>query len=322
MKNLTILLFLLFTYSAIAQTACDSVDVVSIKYSPFTDTIIVVHVLNNNQNEIYDYPGFVILDDNGDTVAVETVNYFGIGQESVHSLNVRPGVHNPSNNFNGSLELYSGFYDTFECEWDLDQSLCSDQPCDSVIIGFQNWGGALVAGDFAWTVEDESAALVDSGSFTMTTNNQYWFYGLCLEPGFYTYGLTALTPPSGGGPTLTVSTSTSFASPTMSAPLDWFNDPGAEIEFPFFEFCDQGPNGVETQGTASEIQVLRKGNQVSLSHQELIKTIEIFTVDGKLVLAESPNSSTYYIPEWLESGVFVLRGTTPNNSFREKIVLN
>lgn len=322
MKHLfTLFLFLfLFSLLANAQTVCDSLDFVSIKYSPFTDTLIYVHVENNNTNEIFDYPGFVILDANDDTVAVETVNYFGIGEESVHPLNVRPGMHDPQDNFEGTLQLYSGFYDTFECEWNLDQSLCAEQPCDSIILGFQNWGGALVMGDFHWRIDDDGGMVVDSGSFTMEAQGQYWFYALCLEPGTYSYSLTALTPPSGGGPTLTVSTSSSFASPTMSAPLDWFNNPGAEIEFPFFEFCAGSPNGVIEELEPVEIKVLRHGDDVVLQSGENIKSALIYGTDGKLVASLNPNSTQFQFPSVLHNGVYLIRIETEKGLTTVKVV--
>lgn len=313
-------LFLLFSFSLSAQTACDSLDFVSVKYSPFTDTVVIVEVRNNNQWEIFDYPGFVLLDTDDDTVAVETVNYFGIGSESLHLLEVRPGVHDPLINFEGTLQLYSEFYDTFECEWDLDQSLCSIQPCDSVILGFQNFGGALVLGDFHWTVEDESAAIVDSGSFTMEAQGQYWFNKICLEPGAYSYSLTALTPPSGGGPTLTVSTSSAFASPTMSEPLDWFNDPGAVIEFPFFEFCAGSPNGIKEVLEQVEIKVLRNGDDVVLQSTESINSALIYSTDGKLVASLSPNSTQFQFPAGLRNGVYLIRIETKKGLTTVKVV--
>jgi hypothetical protein len=225
-------------------------------------------------------------------------------------LDVRTGIHDPLNNFEGRLELHTNFYDNLACSWDLDQSLCADEPCDSLILGFQNWGGALVVGDFQWRLEDENAAIVDSGSFTMTANNQYWFRGLCVEPGSYTYSLTALTSPSGGGPTLTVSNSTSFASPTMSTPLDWFNDPGAQIEFPFFEFCVQNPNSVERPVSENEIQVLRNGNDVVLQSKEVVKSAFVYSTNGRLVETLNPNSNRFQLLSGLQNGIYLIQVET------------
>lgn len=320
MKHLfTFFLFLISTF-ANAQTVCDSLDFVSIKYSPFTDSVIVVHVENNNTNEIFDYPGFVLLDVNDDTVAVETVNYFGIGAESVHSLEVRSGMHDPLNNFEGTLQLYSDFYNTFECEWNLNQSLCADEPCDSVILGFQNLGGALVTGDFEWRVEDDNAALVDSGSFTMTANEQYWFYGLCLEPGNYTYSITALTQPSGGGPTLTVSTSAAFASPTMSEPLDWFNDPVAEVAFPFFEFCMEEPNSIgHLLPETPDVKIYRQAGSLVVGSEVMIQQIELISLDGKLVHSSSPKKMRVVLDRPQQKAVFIVRVITEKGVVSQKV---
>lgn len=320
MKNALLLPILLLTSSAFAQDPCDELNFISIQYSPFTDTVIVVHLENTGQ-EIFNYPGFVLIDSNGDTLAKEQVNLFGIGTESVHSLDVRPGVLDPLNNFVGDLELHTGFFGTLECEWPLNQSLCADSPCDSVILGFQNWGGALVAGDFEWVVQDESAVLVDSGSFTMTANNQYWFYGLCLEPGTYTYSLSALTSPSGGGPTLTVSSATSFASPTMSAPLDWFNNPGAMIEFPFFEFCSESPNAIEDQVAMPNSVLVRQDFENNLiSCSVPMKSVLIYSTAGQLISEISPNSGSIAIPT-LASGVYVASILTQKGGVTVKLVI-
>ena len=131
MKKAILFPILLFATVLFGQDPCDDLSFVSIQYSPFTDTIINVHVENAGA-EIFSYPGFVLLAPNGDTLAKEMVNYFGIGAESVHSLDVRDGVHDPLTDFTGTLELHTGFYDVLACDWQLNQSLCADTPCDSL----------------------------------------------------------------------------------------------------------------------------------------------------------------------------------------------
>lgn len=318
---LTISLFIISSIAANAQTVCDSVDVISIQYSPFTDTVIIVEVENNSQWEIFDYPGFVLLNDNDDTVAVETVNYFGIGTESIHRLEVRSGVHNPQDIFSGSLKLYSDFYGTFECEWVLNQSLCASTPCETVYIGLQNFGGALVIGDFHWRVDDESGMVADSGSFTMEVQEQFWLRDLCLPPGNYTYSLTALTNPSGGGPTLTVQSSIGFASPTLSEPLDWFNNPGGVLEFPFFNFCGQTPNSTGIQSKNIEVEVLRNGSNILLNATDILKSVSVFGMDGKLAHFCTPNAERIQLPSDLYRGVYLIRIETERGSKTIKVFI-
>lgn len=307
MKYLFTLFLLLVFASANAQTVCDSLEFVSVQYSPFTDSILVVEVINHNNNEIFSYPGFVLLDDNGDTVALETVNYYGIGQQSVHSLHVRPGIHDPNSELNGTLKLYSGFFQEFACEWNLNRSFCPDAACDSLIIGFQNWGGALVLGDFAWSFLDSTNSVIDSGVLTMTANEQYWFRGFCLPHGRYSYSLTALGQPSGGGPTMTVSADSWYGSPTISQSLDWSS--GNVLNFHFYDFCIDGglPNAIAEENPESILKVIRNGGTVQLMATEMIQTVEIFAVNGSLVGALIPNSDQFMFPTGLQRGLYIIK---------------
>ena len=321
MKYFWFALCVSFPFTISAQTSCDSLDFVSIQYSPFTGTVLIVEVENNNQNEIFGYPGFVLLDANDDTLAVEAVDYFGIGQESVHRLNVKPVVHDPLQNFDGTLELHTGFYNQLVCEWDINQSLCADSPCDSLIIALQNWGGALVVGDFRWRVDDEDGMLVDSGSFYMEAQGQYWSKGLCVEPGLYSYSLTALGDPSGGGPNLTASSSTAFSSPTIAEPLNWFNNPGATLEIPFFTFCASSPNSINDLG-AEDLPTLQYNPTHSLLNcSEKMSLIQVLSASGRLIHCESPSSKTVTIPK-LTSGIYIAVAVTEKGECTLKFVLN
>ena len=82
MKRIFLLLGILTSLVAFGQDPCDDLLITSVQYSPFTDTVIVVQVENNSSSG-FQYPGFVLISTNGDTVAKEQVDLFGIGQESV-----------------------------------------------------------------------------------------------------------------------------------------------------------------------------------------------------------------------------------------------
>ncbi len=317
---LTFSLFLFFSITASAQTDCDSVDVISVKYSPFTDTLIVVHVENNNPNEIFDYPGFVLLDSNGDTLAKETVNYFGIGGESIHTLEVRDGVHDPLNDFLGSMELHTNFYDVLACSWNLNQSLCADEPCDSMIIGLQNWGGALVIGDFTWQVDDEDGMLVDSGSFTMEAQGQFWSQGLCVPAGNYTYNLTALTQPSGGGPNMTVTSSSNFSASMISMPFDWFNQVGSDMDVPFYSFCAESPNSVESVIKEQHVQLIFNALTNTLLCNELMSSFNVYSASGQLVFTDTPRMNSVSVPK-LSPGMYVALVKTEKGEATIKFIL-
>ena len=321
MKQYLLVAISLFVGSAMAQSPCDDLNVLSVQYSPFTDTIVLVQV-ENNGSELFSYPGFVLINSAGDTVAKEQTNFFGIGQESEHRLQVRNGVQDPLENFEGDLELHTGFYDMLACTWDLDQSLCITGSCDSLFIGLENYGGALVIGDFQWTVEDEMGFEVETGTFNMEASSQSWIYGLCLPSGEYSYTLEALGQPSGGGPTLTVSGSRSYSSATLSEPLDWFNDPASEIEFPFFAFCTESPNGIIQQGTNSGLPtVVYNTERNRLSSSEQITHLRLYSVLGNLVYEESSSDFILQLPK-LTSGAYVAVILTSKGEVRTKFVVN
>ncbi|HNA33003.1 MAG TPA: hypothetical protein PL106_07760, partial [Flavobacteriales bacterium] len=67
-----------FTVSAGEPTDCDSLSFLGVRWGVFSDSTIVLTVANAS-TDLFDYPGFVLLDEEGDTIASETVSYFGIG---------------------------------------------------------------------------------------------------------------------------------------------------------------------------------------------------------------------------------------------------
>ena len=73
---------------------CDSVIVDYVQWAPFSDDAIEVHVFNNS-SELFDYPGWVLFDSGGDTLAKEVVNFFGIASEELAHAQRASGRHDP-----------------------------------------------------------------------------------------------------------------------------------------------------------------------------------------------------------------------------------
>lgn len=101
-----------------AQTNCDSLIINCCDFTLIGNDTITLQAQNTASQEIFDYPGFVILDQNGDTIAKETVNYFGIGGGAfqTHTLILKAPLNVP---FQGTLQLHGLFYDTLYCEFPL-----------------------------------------------------------------------------------------------------------------------------------------------------------------------------------------------------------
>ena len=66
---------------------------------------------------LYYYPGFVLLDEKGDTIAKEEVKYYGIGTNfQIHLLELKKEISFP---FEGTLKLYGSYYQNFFCEYSI-----------------------------------------------------------------------------------------------------------------------------------------------------------------------------------------------------------
>ncbi len=113
-----IILFLIFVSIIISNStysqsfSCDSIQISNVNYTP--DSLNQISLMASNANfDIISYPGFIILNDVGDTMAKEIVNYFGIGHfPQQHFLQVYQPISNP---FAGTIELHSMFYDSLIC---------------------------------------------------------------------------------------------------------------------------------------------------------------------------------------------------------------
>jgi len=322
MRNLLLLPLLLSVATAAAQDPCDALSILSVRYSPFTDSVIIVEVVNNGE-EIFSYPGFVLINSDGDTLALETVNYFGIGQQSVHHLAVRPGIAGPADVFQGVLELYSGFFDTHECSWAMDEVLCVTEACADMVIGFENWGGAMVLGDFTFSVTDSTGAEVAAGAFTMTAEEQYWQHTLCLPPGIYIYRVTSLSEPSGGGPTMTVASGEWFGSAGISQPFLWFDEMSFDLEVPFYLHCmEAGTVSSPTPGRAHiPVTVAYDHTLTLLRHPQGITSVTIIGMDGRRIGTWHPAHTVFALPDGLAAGLYVAQVTTGGGAQLVKVAV-
>jgi hypothetical protein len=111
---------------------CDSVFIDCCSFNTVTSNTVTIEVSNYSSN-IFSYPGFILFTTNMDTIAIETVNYFGIGWNQIHSLNI---IHPFDLPFEGILELHTGFYENQVCTFPVS---IADTILTSIYhIGFRN----------------------------------------------------------------------------------------------------------------------------------------------------------------------------------------
>jgi len=116
MNKIQLLLILALPSIALSQNSsyCDSVFIKCCEFNTVTPNTITIQAANHSEY-LFDYPAFVLIDENSDTIAKETVNYFGIGYFfQDHLLEI---VNPPELPLSGSLLLYTLFYDTLWCEF-------------------------------------------------------------------------------------------------------------------------------------------------------------------------------------------------------------
>jgi hypothetical protein len=94
--------------------ACDSLVIECCSFEVDQNTVSLI--ASNYLSYLFDYPGFILYNSEMDTVAIETVNYFGISTQQPHALDI---IHPFSLPFNGILELYVLFYDSLTCTFEV-----------------------------------------------------------------------------------------------------------------------------------------------------------------------------------------------------------
>ncbi len=196
-----------------AQSVCDQLQIVDIRYDAFHDSLLLVHVINGSP-DIFSYPGFILYDAQGDTIAKETPNFFGIGQEQVHALPIYPNFDALTEVIDGKLELWTLFFDTLVCTYDISEPVCPEGDCNELVFSFGNLGGALTFGFFHYSVLDSAGAVLVEVDFNLEEQVQAFADTICLPSGDYTLQLSADEGSVGGQP---FTSSTSWL-PSSGAP--------------------------------------------------------------------------------------------------------
>lgn len=298
-----------FNVAGGGATACDSIQLLHAGRDPFNDSTLLVHVLNPS-SVLFDYPGFLLLDANGDTLGMETVELFGLGQESWHFLRVPPGTTLPQDPFTGTLELWTLFYQELGCSWNLGLGLCPPEPCAPLRPFIQNAGGALALGDFHYTIRRDGGP-VATGDFTLTADAQYASDSICLPPGHYLMELVADQAPEGQvlfGVGLGPEVMGPFA-PLVVTAL-------SAVPFDFYADCINGPQGIAVPAMAA-LEVIPGAGHISVVRAGggTLGRLRLFDARGRL-LAEvnEPGSRHDLSTVGRAGGLYVLQALQADGS--------
>ena len=93
---------------------CDSLVILCCDFISGGPNTLTIQV-SNPTSVLFDYPGFALFNSTMDTIALETVTYFGISTgPQTHTMNIIMPLILP---YAGYLNLYIGFYDSLACSF-------------------------------------------------------------------------------------------------------------------------------------------------------------------------------------------------------------
>ena len=139
---------------------CDLIETTAISYNTSTDQINLS--IFTSSSYLYGYPSFIILNNNGDTLAAEQVNYYGLSGESIHYLN----INNPFYYWDSelTLQLYSGFLETMECEYNLSLNEIEYVGCTDANAYNYNYTASVDNGSGLYTLDYLTISIdIDAG---------------------------------------------------------------------------------------------------------------------------------------------------------------
>ena len=134
----------------IPSSECDLIEVTSVSFNVETDLIELE--IYSNSNYFFNYPSFIIVNNESDILADGGVYYYGlIGGESIHYL----GQEIPFYQWDDSLELkfYSGWNETMECAFDLSLSSIENIGCTDTNAGNYNYLAAVDNGSCLYNLD-------------------------------------------------------------------------------------------------------------------------------------------------------------------------
>ena len=303
----------LFTVSGSGGSPCDSLVVDFVQWAPFSDTALVLHVYNNGL-QVFGYPSWILFNDLGDTLAAETVTFFGIVGESFHTLTIRPGAVIPVGTFTATLELWTDFYTNLACTFNWTGDLCPPGTCTELYPTVYADSSATFPVTIPWSIVDAGLISMGSGTFTLSGPFDPDADTVCLPPGHY----TLITDP-----TLTPD-STVVAS--LTGPGNTYSNFGYNIndgypEFFAFTLYEQCIDSTTTIGETTNTTAFAAWTDEAAIHirggSDALGTIELFSGDGRVIERRSTSASAIDLPiGTLAPGIYLVRCSTAQATAR------
>jgi len=320
MRTQLLSLALLLVAPAFAQDPCEQVSILQVQYAAVDSGVIEV-VVHNQSNELFDYPSFVLVDDQGDTLARENVNFFGIGPTpQAHYLSMLPGATLPTGPFDATLVLYSAFSENVSCIFNLSGvKLCPPPPCQQAVIYLTNLDVPETFGAY-WWIDGDAGTFLYSGDFLMDGITSMGFDTLCLPPGDYVLNFSPFSPIDSTY-VVGITSDWNFTIGTNTAQQD--DDTPLDLAFSWYAACAEVTNAV-AEPTDAGIQLLG-GAQPALLFQRAYPAVDLRITDlrGSLVysqhLAAQAEGARVLLPIGSSPGLYLVSLAGPAGNLVWKV---
>lgn len=128
---------------------CSLIDINFINYN--TNNSNIELEINANSYFLYNYPSFLIINENYDTLAIEQVNYYGLSGVTSHMLEVEYDFFSWTENL--ELLLYSGFTENIECSFNINFSEIMKVGCTDVNAGNYSYFAEIDNGSCLYEID-------------------------------------------------------------------------------------------------------------------------------------------------------------------------
>lgn len=300
------------------QGTCADLNVLSVTYAAFNSTSVEV-VAHTDPGSFFSYPSFSLVNEMGDTITREEINFFGIGENvQTHSSPVVDGQSLPPTPFVGDLVLtYYDLEGTGTCVYPFNGPLCPLTFCEPLQVFMFN-SGSVVDASFDWTMTDADGMVIGSGDLTIEASDQQTDLDeLCLNPGTYTLHMEQ-TSGLAGAFQYGVTRQLFMSAGPQSI---FFQNQENHLPFDFFEPCFEGANSI-VEATANGISLLVVEQRLILERRDgtPLGTVEVLDASGRLLHRSGTNGTQTSIDLGpLSSGIFLVR--LPNTSFVQRFIL-
>lgn len=273
------------------QADCDGLEIISLRYAPFSDT--TMQVMARSTDGLFSSPVFNLFDAQGDTVALGRWSFFGMTPApQSHVLELHAGQAPSASPFTGTLEFNHVTIDGPEqCLVDLqDVDLCAIDVCDTVhVFAYRTGGGAPVTTTLDWHLDAADGNTLASGEFDLDSlDQQQDFDRVCAAPGAYTLQVSQ-DEAVGTGYAFGVTLGGQYF--TVNGPIGEFDaGGGSTIDFDFYPACVEIGQAIAEE-RKSEMWISLTGRMLVINTElSPIGAFQIHDGMGRTVLSRSVNS--------------------------------